>query len=271
MRKGLSIFVVGIALTGLVLFNWSTITSTFAPTKQLPGLEMADINPGDYNLTILIPSSLGRKYFSKPVSIKNSFQISRHEITIDQWNLCFKDGACSHKAKQRPYQKGNHPVTRVSWYDTQAFTQWLSGQTGDSYRLPTEEEWAYVAFTGKDVTKDTIEGLIQKRREKKIASMSRFNKTRKVGSNGKNAWQISDVTGSVWEWTMTCYFASDQENKKPRSIEQLTDINLCPNRVVQGDERAHVPFFIDQVYSGGCGTGAPIDYIGFRVVKELQS
>lgn len=226
---------------------------------------------GTYNLTILVPNSLGRQYYSKPVSIERSFQIGRHEITIDQWNMCYQDGGCSHQAKQRPYQTGAHPVTRISWYDAFVFTQWLSLKTGKNYRLPTEEEWAYAAFAGRDFTKETIEGLIAKRRMIKVATMTRFRKTLPVGSSGQNAWEIHDMTGSVWEWTLTCWFSSDEENKRPWTIAQLSNAELCPNRVVQGDERAHVPFFVDKVYTGGCGTGSPVDHIGFRVVLDSRS
>ena len=271
MRSIIVLIVVAFGAIALVVFNWTMISNIWSPPRELPGLEMIDVAPGNYNLTILIPSSLGRKYHSKIVRIDQPFEISRHEITIDQWNTCFEDGGCSHKAIKRRYQKGDHPVTRVSWIDTQMFTTWLSKETHASYRLPTEEEWGYVAFSGKDFTKGVIEDLITKRQMAQSTPVSRFRKTRKVGTSGKNDWSIYDMTGPVWEWTMTCFFSSDEENLKPRSISQLKDPNLCANRVVQGDERAHVPFFVDVVFSGGCGTGAPVDNLGFRVVKEVSS
>lgn len=271
MRSAPVTIIAVLGLIALVVFNWSAISNFWAPPRELPGLEMVDISPGDYELTILVPNSLGRKYYSKPVNINNPFQISKYEITIDQWNICFEDGGCSHKAIHKRYQKGNHPVTRVSWTDAQMFTKWLSKETGATYRLPTEEEWGYMARSGEDFTKDAIEELIQKREMLQTTPLSRFRKTLKVGANGNNEWAISDTTGSVWEWTLTCWFSSDEENQKLWSIEQLNDKNLCANRIVQGDERAHVPFFIDEVFSGGCGTGAPVDHIGFRVVKEMVS
>lgn len=270
MRRG---FPIAILILGVIAFGlsyWGGDRDRVAPEELVPGLEMASVAAGDYNLTILVPSSLDRKYYSKPVSIKQPFQISRHEITIDQWNKCYAAGGCSHKAKQRPYEIGNHPVTRVSWYDAMMFSQWLSDETGATFRLPTEEEWAYVAFAGQDFTKETIEGLIEKRKMIQTAAMSRFRRTMPIGSSGKNQWGVSDMTGPVWEWTMTCWFSSDEENKRPWSISQLSDPELCPNRVVQGDERAHVPFFVDKVYTGGCGTGAPVDHIGFRVVRQIS-
>jgi len=270
VRYRLIILGLSIGLVALGLAGWGAIKKGDNVAKVLPGLEMTKVRTGDYNLTILVPNYLGRKYYTKPVSIKQAFFISRYEITIAQWNKCFQDGGCSHKAKQRRYQTASHPVTRVSWFDAYKFTNWLSKITGRSYRLPTEEEWAYAAFAGKDVTKDTIDTLIDERQAIRTATFSGFRKTREIGGYGMNPWSISDMTGSVWEWTLTCRFSSDEESRRNWTLVQLSDPNLCPNRVVQGDERAHVPYFVDKTYTGGCGTGSPVDHIGFRVVRHAS-
>lgn len=266
--RTLPIALIIVGLIALGLFFHDAIRPGNVSDFTLPELQMTEIASGDYNLTILVPNSFGRKYYSKRVNIRQPFQISQQEITIDQWNMCFQDGGCPDQAKQRPYQTGTHPVTRVSWHDAVLFTQWLSLKTGNNFRLPTEEEWGYAAFAGRDFTKQTIENLIANRQMIQVASMSRFRKTLPVGSSGQNAWNVYDMTGPVWEWTLTCWFSSDEENKRPWTISQLSDPDLCPNRVVQGDERAHVPFFVDKVYTGGCGTGSPVDFIGFRVVRD---
>jgi len=271
MRAGILIVIVSVGLLAFGLINLQAIRTGEAPGDVLPGLELADIAAGDYNLTILVPDSFGRKYYSKQVKLPQSFQISRYEITIDQWNECFKAGGCSHKAKQSTYQNGRHPVTQVSWYDTLMFTRWLSRKSGNTYRLPTEEEWAYVAFAGKDFTKQTIDGLIDSRQSIQEITGNQFRKTKVVGRNSTNPWGVFDMTGAVWEWTLTCWFSSDEENQRSWTASQLSNPDLCANRVVQGEERAHVPFFVDRVYAGGCGTGSPVDHIGFRVVRTQAS
>jgi|FLOH01.1.fsa_nt_gi formylglycine-generating enzyme len=43
------------------------------------------------------------------------------------------------------YGKHNHPVTQVTWNDTQAYCKWQSELTGKNIRLPSEKEWEYVA------------------------------------------------------------------------------------------------------------------------------
>jgi|GEM_PF-1041342 len=269
--SGLTLFLIALSVLTLGAISWNRLEQPNNISKLLPELDMKKISPGDYDLTILVPSSLGRKFHSKHAYINRAYYISRHEITIDQWNKCVVEGGCVKRAKQRRYQKGDHPVTLVSWYNAYNFTNWLSEATGDVYRLPTEEEWAYAAFTGKDVTKNTIEDLIQNRKMAQTATFSKFRKTRTVGANGQNTWSITDITGPVWEWTLTCWFSSDEENKRQWTIAELSNPDLCSNRVVQGEERAHVPFFVDKVYSGGCSTGAPIDHIGFRVVREAST
>ncbi|MBT4889394.1 MAG: SUMF1/EgtB/PvdO family nonheme iron enzyme [Rhodospirillales bacterium] len=267
MRHLFLIVFSAIAFAGVVGYGF--IQNKEDVADLLPGLEMTRLSSGQYDLTVSVPNSLGRKYHSKKVNLEKPFYISRHEITIGQWNKCFEEQFCTHKAKQRPFQTIDHPVTKVSWLDAYSFTQWLSQKTGDVYRLPTEEEWAYAAFAGQDVTQKTIDDLLDMRSAELMLPGLGGRRTRAIGAFGENNWNIADTGGTVWEWTMSCWFSSDQGNEENRTISELRTIKLCPNRIIQGVERAHVPHFVDEALSGGCSTGNPIDHIGFRMVREI--
>ena len=41
--------------------------------------------------------------------------------------------------------KGRQPVLNVSWQEAKDYAAWLSEQTGQRYRLPSEAEWRYAA------------------------------------------------------------------------------------------------------------------------------
>lgn len=58
------------------------------------------------------------------------------------WDNAFKDVTAKFPEL---VENDDHPVSCVSWYDCLAYTNWLMGQTGLRFTLPTEAEWERAA------------------------------------------------------------------------------------------------------------------------------
>lgn len=98
----------------------------------------------------------------------------------------------------------HHPVVDVSWFAAMAFCRWLSRTLPElqGARLPVEEEWEYAARAGTQTrywSGDT---------ESDLACVGWYRRnsggrTHRVGEKPSNPWNLYDVHGNVWEWTLS--------------------------------------------------------------------
>jgi formylglycine-generating enzyme required for sulfatase activity len=137
---------------GNVTVKPNTLLNVKFQVKPLLDPEMAHVPAGPF----MRGSNNGDKD-QRPVHevILPAFAISRREVTNRLYKF-FVD-ATGHRAPQGtsfgwtnnnyPAGQDDSPVVFVSWEDAVAFCQWLSQQTGQRYRLPTEAEWEKAART----------------------------------------------------------------------------------------------------------------------------
>lgn len=202
-------------------------------------------------------------------AISRPLEIMKYEVSASDYALCVKAGAC------RPAEgaaTGDMPVVGVSHLDAETYADWYSRETGESWRLPTDEEWAFAAaedFTPDIESGDTnaanpaLRGLARYRAE---AALGRRPdpKPRPRGSFGTNSKGLADLKGNVWEWTSSCYVRA--------TVDELgrieNRIDNCGVRVVEGFHRTYMSDFIREGKSGACAVGTPPDNLGFRLVRE---
>lgn len=96
------------------------------------------------------------------------------------------------------------PVVSVCWYEARAYCAWLSAQTGQPFRLPTEAEWEAAARgrTGRRYAYgDEFDASLCN------AFESHVRRTAPVGvfPGGETPEGLIDLTGNTWDWTGSLY------------------------------------------------------------------
>ena len=177
-----------------------------------------------------------------------SLALGRYEVTVGEYRAfasatgvrggsrCFNmGGQVSWRDPGFP-QTDRHPVSCMSWTDAQAYALWLSGTTGSTYRLPTEEEWERAAAGSRPGCHREETGV---------------HSTCPVGSYGANRVGLSDMAGNVGEWTLGCWEGD------------------CGQRVLRGGSWGSSREFVrPSTRAGDEGRGFRL-YYGFRVARTL--
>jgi formylglycine-generating enzyme required for sulfatase activity len=120
--------------------------------------------------------------------------------------------------RELPHDSGwgreDRPVIDVTWRDALAYAHWLSDQTGQAYRLPTEREWEYAAragtetpfWTGDCVHTDQVNYDGDYDYAECGAKTGYFRgHTVPVGSLPANPWGVHEILGNVLEFTCSAY------------------------------------------------------------------
>jgi formylglycine-generating enzyme required for sulfatase activity len=141
------------------------------------------------------------------------FAIGSYEVTFAEYDR-FAIATRRNKPEDEGYGRGNRPVINVSWEDATAYTAWLSEQTGQKYRLPTEAEWEYAARAGTE-TKYWWGNEVDFNQANcwNRSCGDSFDFTAAVGSFSPNQFGLYDTVGNVWEWTCSAYDKKYQGNE----------------------------------------------------------
>jgi formylglycine-generating enzyme required for sulfatase activity len=138
----------------------------------------------------------------------NKFAIGRYEVTFAEYDK-FAKATDRTKPEDEGWGRGNNPVINVSWYDAVAYAKWLSQQTGQSYRLPTEAEWEYAARAGTNTKYWWGNDVGINNANCNDCGSEWYDKQPiPVGSFKENSFRIYDTVGNVWEWVHDIYHSN---------------------------------------------------------------
>lgn len=143
-------------------------------------------------------------------------------------------------------QSDDMPVVCVSWNDTQAYIRWLSSETGQTYRLPTEAEWEYAAradsrssrFWGDDPKKACRYANVADQSEdgdfswdSKHECSDGYYYSSPIGNFKPNNFVLYDMIGNVWEW---CHDWYDKDYYSNSPSTDPAGPNTGSGRVIRG-------------------------------------
>ena len=209
------------------------------------------------------PSS-SLKFEERPqheVSLKK-FAISQYEVTVEEYNRFAR-----HKGKATLDRDNKLPAHRVSWKEAVAYSEWLSQQTGKTYRLPTEAEWEYVARG--ESSKPYWWGLsVEKNNANCFDCGSKWDRKSPapVGSFKPNKFGVYDTAGNVMEWTQDCYHHN--YNNAPTDGSAWVD-GSCSQRIARGGAYDTVSDSVRSAKRNKFSPDVSLDNIGIRVVREF--
>ncbi len=194
------------------------------------------------------------------------FYIARFETTYNEFDL-FSKATSRDLRHDIGWGRGNRPVVDVSWHEANAYAEWLSKQTGDVYRLPTEAEWEYAARGGEVIARFHWGNNTQTNKAncRDCGSIDGGISTSVVGEYEPNAFGLYDVHGNVWEMVQNCYSHSYFEKTEPVELNPDED---CKVIVVRGGSWETNSDELAVWFRGAYLKDSVSSDVGFRLVRE---
>jgi len=150
-----------------------------------------------------------------PAGAAGAFRIGRTQVTNAEYDaFVAATGATAARFREQPeFASPSQPVVGVSWFDATRFCDWLSEETGERFRLPTEPEWEWAARGGLVGARYPWGDESPLDRYPDYASLWRDG-PEPVGLHLSNGYGIYDICENVHEW---CADWHDPETRKRRA------------------------------------------------------
>ena len=258
--------------------------------SPVPVPDLVELPPGTFRYRVSGEFTRDGKPVSAPivtVAIRHTLAVMRHQVTAADYERCVAARACS--ISDIDAASSDHPVVKVSWWDASAYAAWLSLETGVPFRLPKDEEWAYMA--GSRFNDDALperayaSGPVQRAlmAYERHASREEIDDqtAQPIGTFGMNENGIIDMAGNVWEWTSDWYRHDYYKTLVPQGSlvhnPQGPSDSVDPSepgikkKVHKGGSYLCTDQYCARYIAGGRGKGEPdtgTNHLGFRLVKS---
>lgn len=247
---------------------------------------------------------------ARNIRFDRGFAMSRTEITVGEFRRFMQATKHRARASRRGYstaydersgnlvRRGNvdwqsdytgrpasddMPVIHVSAKDAMAYAEWLSAQTGQRYRLPSEAEFEYALRAGNRGRFPWGDGAPPPRAGNFTGALDVSPSGRRwrnafpgygdgnwgpapVATYRANVWGLHDMAGNVSEWVADCWH--DTFRRAPRGGEAWINPG-CRSRVVRGASWASAPEELRSAWRQGSDANNTTARIGFRVVRDI--
>ncbi len=208
----------------------------------------------------------------KKVDIDYTYEIGIYPVTNREYKKFIHDGGYQSddywsdegkawKEKEKitlPYRwedpdfnDPEQPVIGVSWYEAEAYANWLSKKTGNKYRLPREIEWEKAARGTDGRVYPWGDAFDKERcncRESGISKPTRVT----VYPNGVSPYGCYDMAGNVWERCQDWYDETGSD------------------RVLRGGSWSYDAGLVRCACRFGGDPADRFSYVGFRLAQDVK-
>jgi formylglycine-generating enzyme required for sulfatase activity len=261
-----------------VSFGAAPASMLMASPAQLNSFETVDVAPRVFAYRMAGDFSQAGRPVDAPLVVvarASVLHIMKQQVTVADYDHCVAETKCMARSPLESFDP-NLPAVQVSWPDATAYAAWLSAKTGETWRLPTDEEWVFAA--GSRFHDDALS--VAASRDPAVRWLARYEKEseqdaldrrpRPPGAFGTNEYGLLDLSGNVWEWTNTCFIRQSLDTRgKPAGASTAN----CGVRVVEGEHRTYVTDFVRDargVVALSASRPATWDPVSFERTTALQ-
>ncbi|MCP3922320.1 MAG: formylglycine-generating enzyme family protein [Desulfobacterales bacterium] len=276
------------------------------------GMKFVYIKPGTFMMGPKEEFCPHPEYFNAyqhKVTLTKGFYMQTTEVTVGQWKKFVKVTGFRTQAERNGFGeqmksddeiKGlswkkpgfksteNHPITMITWEDTQKFIEWINLKEDGGYRLPTEAEWEYSCragtnthfSNGMNMTKEELKlknvyndqlGKIAWYRKNSAGNNITFDyeygHPQPVGLKQPNNWGLYDMHGNVSEYCIDIYI---KVFPLEHAIDPVNKVQTTKYRTSRGGFWGRVPAGVTSSRRGIAIINKSTDSDGFRLIKDLE-